>query len=72
MWQPRSQASFLSMRAYVSFRSARLVPERLDLGPLEHQAGLVGLQDLEVVVRPPVRGDELAGGGLAHVSGSSS
>src|SRR5262245_39856159 len=44
------------------------VPERLDLGPLEDEPRLVGLEDVEVVVRSPVRRDELlARAGLAHV-----
>src|SRR5262245_27670313 len=44
------------------------IPERLDLGPLEDESRLVGLEDVEVVVRSPVRRDELlARAGLAHV-----
>ena len=43
------------------------------LGPLEHEAGLVGLEDLEVVMRPAIRCNELlAAVAVPHVSAPSS
>ena len=59
MWQPEEPGlgpldpgvRLLQVRAAVA--------EGLDLGPLEHEAGLVGLEDVEVVMRPAVRRDEL-------------
>src|SRR6185436_9705088 len=48
------------------------VAQGLHLGPLEHEAGLVGLEDLEVVMRPAVRRDELlAAVAVPHVNAPS-
>ena len=49
------------------------VAQGLHLGPLEHEAGLVGLEDLEVVMRPAIRRDELlAAVAVPQVSAPSS